>query len=242
MERKISIEADGIYKEDYQMQIVKSSHIEGLLHMRGQGVEGQARYDYEVSGKVSVKAMYERAQMRHEDLELFLTQLAAVIKETKRHLLNIDCILLEPEYVFYEAERFFFCYYPHTSTDIWSALRKLTDYFVKKTDYKDPVCVQMVFALHKGVSEENYSLQKVTEDCVEAAKEKGYEQWKKEKEKHREIFEYDTTEHDWISEQEMGGKIMEETENLWTPVKKFLNKHKKVKWGDFDGLHIEHEE
>ena len=54
--------------------------------------------------------------------------------------------------------------------------------------------------------------------------------------------EYDTKEHDWITEQEMGSSIMKETENLWTPVRRFLNKHKKPKWGDWDGLHIEEEE
>ena len=41
-----------------------------------------------------------------------------------------------------------------------------------------------------------------------------------------EEMEYDTKEHDWITEQEMGSSIMKETENLWTPEKRFLNKHK----------------
>ena len=40
---------------------------------------------------------------------------------------------------------------------------------------------------------------------------------------------YDTEEHDWITEQEMGSSIMRETDNLWIPVKRFLNKHKKTK-------------
>ena len=53
---------------------------------------------------------------------------------------------------------------------------------------------------------------------------------------------YDTEEHDWITEQEMGSSIMRETDNLWIPVKRFLNKHKKTKWGEWDGLHIEEEE
>lgn len=38
---------------------------------------------------------------------------------------------------------------------------------------------------------------------------------------------YDTEEHDWITEQEMGSSIMRETDNLWIPVKRFLTKHKK---------------
>lgn len=53
---------------------------------------------------------------------------------------------------------------------------------------------------------------------------------------------YDTREHDWITEQEMGSSILKETENLWIPVKRFLNRHKKSKWGDWDGLYIEEEE
>lgn len=39
----------------------------------------------------------------------------------------------------------------------------------------------------------------------------------------------------------MGSSIMRETDNLWIPVKRFLNKHK-TKWGEWDGLHIEEEE
>ena len=40
----------------------------------------------------------------------------------------------------------------------------------------------------------------------------------------------------------MGSSIMRETDNLLIPVKRFLTKHKKTKWGEWDGLHIEEEE
>ena len=71
---------------------------------------------------------------------------------------------------------------------------------------------------------------------------------KKEKRSEKEVregsknVEYDSEEHDWITEQELGSNIMRETENMWTPVKRFLGRHKKQKWGDWDGLHIEEEE
>lgn len=60
--------------------------------------------------------------------------------------------------------------------------------------------------------------------------------------KEKKEVSYDTAEHDWITEQEMGSSILRETDNMWTPVKHFLNKHKKHRWGDWDGLHIEEEE
>lgn len=53
---------------------------------------------------------------------------------------------------------------------------------------------------------------------------------------------YDNGEHDWISRQELGGKILRETDNLWNPVKRFLHRHKRPKWGDWDGVYIDEEE
>ena len=39
-----------------------------------------------------------------------------------------------------------------------------------------------------------------------------------------------------------GSKIMKETDNLWNPVKKFLNRHKRPRWGDWDGIYIDEDE
>ena len=92
----------------------------------------------------------------------------------------------------------------------------------------------MIFLLHKGTMEENYSMEKLIKECF-------YQEEQSEKKEKKEVS-YDTAEHDWITEQEMGSSILRETDNMWTPVKHFLNKHKKHRWGDWDGLHIEEEE
>ena len=84
MERKISIESEGIYREDYQIRMLKANAVPGFLKIQGQGVDGLTRYDYEVSGKVSMKAMYERGRLNGRDLEPFLHQLLAIIKETEK--------------------------------------------------------------------------------------------------------------------------------------------------------------
>lgn len=241
MERKITIEAPVIYQEDYQLRMIQANQIEGILPVRGQGMNGLSRYDYEVSGKVSMKAMYERGKICAGDLKMLLKDLLAVIQETERYLLNIHCILLEPEYIFYESDKFFFCYYPLSDQDLWKAFHKLTDYFVKQADYKDQECVQLAFALHQGTMVENYSLERLVEESIQDADRETYEEWQAEKRDKKEIS-YDTKEHDWITEQELGSSIMEETENMWTPVKRFLTRHKKPKWGDWDGLYIEEEE
>lgn len=136
---------------------------------------------------------------------------------------------------------------------IWEKFHILTEYMVKVADYQEEECVRLAFLLHKETMEDNYSLEKLIAACEEKKKEEtkipDIRDIRKEtmidellEERREKTSYYDTREHDWISEQEMGSSIMRETDNLWMPVKRFLNKHKKSKWGDWDGLHIEEEE
>ena len=51
MERKITIEESVIYKEDYQMRMLQANELDGILTVRGRGIDGCSYYDYDVSGK-----------------------------------------------------------------------------------------------------------------------------------------------------------------------------------------------
>ena len=59
------------------------------------------------------------------------------LEEVQKYLLDIHCILLNPEYIFYEEEQFYFCYYPPKTSELWKDLHELTEYFVKHADYQD---------------------------------------------------------------------------------------------------------
>lgn len=239
MERKITIEESAAYKEDYQMRMLLRNKIEGLLPIKGRGMNENSFYDYDVSGKISVKAMYERSKINSEDIKKFLCNIQKVTEGVDNYLLNKHCILLDPEYIFYEEGQYFFCYYPLSKGNFWEAFHTLTEYFVKRTDYEDKECVRLTFLLHKETMEENYSLEKLIEECLKEESPKIEEPDTEEKIPQ---ITYDTVEHEWIAGQNMGSSILRETDNMWTPVKRFLNKHKKSKWGEWDGLYVEEEE
>lgn len=236
MERRITIEESVLYKEDYQMRMLSGNQIEGLLQVKGRGMNGSSFYDYDVSGKISIKAMYERSKISSKDIKIFLSNLRETISDVENHLLNIHRILLKPEYIFYEKGRYYFCYYPLSQEDFWREFHVLTEYFVKKADYEDKECVKVTFLLHKETMEDNYSLEKLTDECLKIEEKNIVEEPEVPK------ITYDTVEHDWIKEQHMGSSILRETDNMWTPVKRFLSKHKKTKWGEWDGLYVEEEE
>ena len=115
MERKITIEEHVLYKEDYQMKMLKANSPEGFLKVAGRGMNGSSYYDYDVSGKISMQAMYTRAKLKAEDIRQFMYQFGNVLKETGKYLLDIHCILLEPEYKLQSGE---------TNRRMWGKRRK----------------------------------------------------------------------------------------------------------------------
>lgn len=244
MERKITIEEESFYKEDYQVRMLKANNLNGILKMGGRGINEKSYYDYDVSGKLSMRAMFERSKINAEDIKTFLKDFRSALKEVETFLLNIHCILLKPEYIFYEEGKYFFCYYPLAQGELWEEFHGLTEYFVKQADYQDQECIRMVFLLHKKTMDENYSLEKLVAECLQNPQEdygvtenqdRGIDKVKEEEEENM-------RERDWITEQELGSSIFRESDTLWAPVKRLLNRRRKSRWGDWDGLHIEEED
>ena len=245
MERKITIEEKVFYREDYQMRMLKANNLEGLLKTGGRGMNESSYYDYDVSGKISMKAMYERSKISSQDIKMFLRDMRMVVREVETYLLNIHCILLNPEYIFYENDRYFFCYYPPAQQDLWEAFHGLTEYFVKQADYQDQEGIEMIFLLHKRTMEENYSLEKLTAECLQKPAEADEAADEEELEARRVILKYlDLDEKELFDREKILHASGRETGNFWTwtPVKHLLGKRRKPKWGDWDGLHIEEEE
>ena len=72
MERKITIEESVPYTEDYQNKMLEENQVEGLLEMHGRGMDDKSCYDYDVSGKVSMRALYEKHTMSGEEIKILL--------------------------------------------------------------------------------------------------------------------------------------------------------------------------
>ena len=166
MERKITIEESVPYTEDYQNKMLEENQVEGLLEMHGRGMDDKSCYDYDVSGKVSMRALYEKHTMSGEEIKILLKSILRVVKEVERYLLNVNCILMDPEYIFYTEEKYYFCYYPPKEKSLWEGFHHLSEYLVKCADYQDKECVQIVFLLHKETMKENYSLEQIIKECV----------------------------------------------------------------------------
>lgn len=220
------LEREGMYRADYQMRMLTENQIPGLLSVRGQGVDDKSRYVYEIGGKIPMKALYEKAKIRGEEMRAFLQQFCQILHQVRLFLLDVNCLLLDPEYIFFEKEQFYFCYYPPEERPLTERFRTLTEYLVSETDYEDQDAICMACELHKGAMEDNYSLEKL---ILELGRQSEQEEHMPEDE-----ISYDAI------RQEDAVYIKEEPERLLFGRRK--KKKKEPKWGDWDDLYIEEDD
>ena len=79
-------------------------------------------------------------------------------------MLDGNCLLLEPEYIFCERGHYYFCYYPAYRSEAKEAFHRLTEFFVQEVNYEDKEGVQLAYTLHKATMEENYSIKQIMEN------------------------------------------------------------------------------
>ena len=225
----LCIEENKVFKEDYQMIMIRENHIRGILPVSGKGIENKTIYEYNITGKHSLKKKFDEEKISVEEMRRILGQILEVVDQMEEYLLNPNSILLEPEYIFYEEGEYYFCYFPGEKEDLKARFHVLTEEFIRWTDYQDGASVQVAFYLYKETLQEDYNLESLIKN-------------QEEEEKVEVTREYLEPDCDWTEYQEPARDLLKETDNLWLPVKKFLDQRKRPKWGDWDGIYIDDEE
>ncbi len=262
---RLKISLSGLYTEDYQIRMLRENRVQGMLPISARGEGETTVYEYDITGMISLRQYYKQKKISGMEMNGYLKQIQEAVEETERFLLNPNRLLLDPDYIFCEDGICRFCYFPQGKEDIRMSFHRLMDDFVQWTDYQDISSVKTAFYLHKETMKENYSLKRLIQELEKLERD---EEEKKENNENREddafrderrkqrregesgrkqlwereTFEYDSEEHDWITRQEMGSKILKETDNLWSPVKRLLHRYKRPKWGDWDGVYIDEED
>ena len=219
-------EMQTLYEEDYQMKMLTSNAVPGLLSVQGQGLDDKSRYRYEITGKNNMKLLGERQKWNCVSMEEFMRQFIQTLKEVENYLLNVNCLSLDPEHIFYNEGSYFFCYCPVLQQDLWTAFHELTEYFVREADYEDREAIYFAYELHKSSMEDNYNIEEILEKILERkdaemkrvtpdVKEMSYE------------LEEDKLLDEWADGRKIKNNVMRERTSVWGFVSRKLQKNSK---------------
>lgn len=208
-------------QEDYQIVMLRENDIEGILKTDVRYMDNQSHYQYDISGKTSFKTFHERINLSYDVMKNLVTSLLQTIQTIRKYMLDANCILLEPEFIFCDQEKFYFCYYPPCQTDAKAAFHQLTEFFVREVNYKDEEGVHFAYTMHKMTMEENYSIEEIMQKLVPQEKEDDVEEI--------EVTVMDYTER--MENATLEDAMVEEKNDLWEPVRRFLERAKRRRMG-----------
>lgn len=231
----LHIDVNVPYEENYQMKMLRNNPIQGLLKVTASGRDGNSRFTFRTQGAVSLEKKYETQGLGGDVIARLSGQLADLMERIRDYLLDPDCILLCPEYIFETEGQYLFCYLPIRKQSLYHSFHELTEFFVKKLDYKDTEGIFLAYMLHKATLQGEYDLKEIMEKYKNEAKEREDER----KEKPAELAESAMFTLEEEEEKEYHVKtdampLMEE--KRYGKIKKVIGRIRAGRWGEWGDL------
>lgn len=238
---ELVVESTEPYSEDYQVKMIRENSITGLLKMAVCNKDNCGQYIYDVSGMTTLQREVEKIPWDGTTIRAFLEQLLYMISRANNYMLDINCIVLNPQYIFCKEEQYYFCYYPVLKKSLAQSFHELTEFWVKSIDYSDYPTVVLACGLHKESMEEYYNLEELIETYTEQLVRqpellRDASTWNVTEE--REQLQSENTlwktEEEYNSNVEKPGKVKDILRE--SPIGKYWEQKKKERWGEWDDL------
>lgn len=228
-----------VQKEDYQLQMLQNNRIRGLLELSVTGREEGSRYTYKTLNGASLEERYRMEAMEKKEILELTEQLLSLGEKVKEYLLDPNRILLMPQCIFKIRGEYNFCYLPIEYQSFCEAYHGLTEFFVKKIDYKDIETVFLTCMLHKETMKNIYDLKEILKKYREEAGEISLPE--KRAEQKLDIFVNEEGEEELFPLEHPQKQEMVCEKKKYGFLKKFGKKIKSGYWGDWDDLLTEAE-
>lgn len=135
----------------YQYCILNRGGIRHLLPGSLRYINGEAYLYYDVSSRQNVRQLFETKTIRRSWVKDFLWGVKQMMGELDRFLLEEQCILWSPEYLFQDLEKndFYFLYVPYYKEE--PGLMNFMNFLVERIDYEDENLVDFIYAVYEQV-------------------------------------------------------------------------------------------
>lgn len=161
-----------ISEVSYQQKMLEKNSIDGLLDMTVKNINNNVKYYYNITSKQKMTQLYEVSKIEYSDIKAIIRSLSSALSQMKNYMLDIDSILLEPEYIYIDVGTHMaeFTYYPHESYDFASGLKILFEYILERYNHNSKKTELMqVYNIYQKIVQGQYDINnliRLTEDDI----------------------------------------------------------------------------
>ena len=190
---------EAIDTNSYQVRMIVANAVPDLLQCRIQGIDGKFMVYYDVTSRHSMTALFEEKKIGMEELQVILGGFVQVMEAMSEYLLNPCQLILEPEYIYLDAEKqnVRFCYLPGFHGEIQKQFQNLAEYILPKLNHEDGKAVMLGYGVYRRALEDSFHLEYIKEELYKVKngkasdfaayeKKKTFKQAEKSQEEHKE--------------------------------------------------------
>ena len=151
---------EAIDTNSYQVRMIVANAVPDLLQCRIQGIDGKFMVYYDVTSRHSMTALFEEKKIGMEELQVILGGFVQVMEAMSEYLLNPCQLILEPEYIYLDAEKqnVRFCYLPGFHSEIQKQFQNLAEYILPKLNHEDGKAVMLGYGVYRRALEDSFFL------------------------------------------------------------------------------------
>ena len=153
----------------YQVNTIRYNKIEGLLPVHFLIENGEYQYFYDITCKEPLFDQMKNRKYTVKEIRTILSDLYRCIHVMEEYLLDINLLMVEPEYIFFDKKKhaYCFCFYPEKKGTFETAFRGLLEYFMNFLDYQDESTVVLVFSMYQKARNRNTSFAEIMQEFCE---------------------------------------------------------------------------
>lgn len=152
-------------KETYKIKMLLSNTIGGLIKFNIQYFDNKPEFYYDISSKYSMKSMFIKRKMLSPDIRAFVCGLEDIVESCREYLLDVNSIILKPEFIFFTSaeNKPKFCYYPSNDTDFKDGIRQITQYIMSVINNDDEETVAMANCVLRVITKDEFTIDDIVE-------------------------------------------------------------------------------
>lgn len=156
-------------KDFYGVKMLCENSVIGLLPVSIHVFNGEKELYYDISTKQSLYVLYEKREMRKDDLEKLFIGMKTALKNTEDYLLEMEYLHMNPEYIYVHSadESVNLLYCPFKRKDFEKEVYDFAEYILGRVCNEDEQAVVYAYGFYRYIKEEKGDLSQALERLME---------------------------------------------------------------------------
>ncbi len=158
------IMTDEINVSGYELKMFEYNQIKGFLPISVSRINNTVAYQYQIMQYESFVKKCGNEAITFAHMKKIFSEITLLVHTAAEYLLNVDSILLNPEYIYLNGEELLFCYYPSCGQSFNKSIRELMEYILERLEHSNQETVMAAYGLYQKILKNNFTMDGLMEE------------------------------------------------------------------------------